>query len=466
VIILSWLVGPLEAAVVALANRFRRPRLILIAARAEYRCGLSRSAKRLYRTLLDYVSAPGAPRPFWRWRQIQFEHERCKFTLGEESAFDPLHFVKIEPVRGAPRSTAAETIGTYGIAVNFRKLVVRGSVSAARGASSAETLEFTIDGHIIRRQAIKIADRAATFSFSIKRPVLEHFPRSGVFAVKTTNGKLLTFRNADAVRLFVPHGDDSLSSVIAERGQINKKGTISPSAEELSAHRERLLDLYTRANAIFESRVGRPLILMFGTLLGHMRSGDFIPGDDDFDVGYLSAAGSASEVKAESRLIMETLIDAGLTIILNRAGKPFRIIDPNCESDVHLDVCPIWNEGGYLYAPPFGYLSMRIDDLSPPQRSTFRGISVLLPNNAARFLEAYYGSNWKIPDPTYSFSFGSLPPEAQRTLKSVRFTPDEVVAFKTRIDESRSSNSKAGLFSSRMIFDLYPLDEYVRHCGW
>ncbi len=464
-LIASLLTKPLDTAVVAIAKAFRRPRLILIAARAEYKCGLTRSAKRLYRELLDYVSDAGAPRPFWRWRQFQFEYERCKFDLGEPAAFDPLHFIEIEPIRGLSFAPEAKAIGTYDISINFRRMIVRGSLLDDHGASD-ETLEITVDGTTIRRQAIKVVGQVASFSFSIKRPVLTLFPQTGVLAAKTSGGKVLTYRGANAARVSIPYGDGSLSAVIEERGLINKKGMITPSADELAVHREQLLDLYARANQLFEARTGRPLILMFGTLLGHMRSGDFIPGDHDFDVGYLSEAGSATEAKAESLRIMESLIEAGLTIILNRAGKPFRIIDPSCGTDVHLDVTPIWNEGGYLHAPPFGYLPMRTDDLAPPLRATFRGIGVWEPNNAELFLERYYGPNWRIPDPTYSFSFDSLPTEARRTLKAVRITPQEVVKFKSRIDDLRSKNPSAGSFSSRIIFDLYPLDEYGRYCGW
>ena len=123
----------------------------------------------------------------------------------------------------------------------------------------------------------------------------------------------------------MPHGDGRLFSLIEAGGTLSKKGEIDLSPAETKRREDRQLEIYSRVRAFFEETLGRPLLLLYGTLLGFQREGDIIVGDDDFDVGYVSDKTDPVAVKEETKEIIVELVRAGFTVSLNRRGRMFRV---------------------------------------------------------------------------------------------------------------------------------------------
>jgi phosphorylcholine metabolism protein LicD len=102
---------------------------------------------------------------------------------------------------------------------------------------------------------------------------------------------------------------------------MNKKGVISATEDELRERQSAYLELYADLRRFFAEELGKPLMLMYGTLLGYHRDGDLIPGDDDFDAGYISDEHDPIAVKEETKRVIATLVRAGYLVSFNRRGS-------------------------------------------------------------------------------------------------------------------------------------------------
>jgi hypothetical protein len=441
-----------------------RPEVLWLTAKIAYRYGALRRSESIYDRLLSWVTAPRSPMPFWRLQEMQFAHEHCLHDLKKPSKTDPLHSITFEPDFGNGESQRIRTGGSYAITLTYRGMSIHGKLDRNIVGAAGIGIEILVNGTVIRKQMASRHRGGPRFVFRIRRPVLAMFPAESVLSIRTSTGEVLKCGKGVAVHLGIPHGNGTLLSDLAKHGGfLNKKGGIRPSANELKERQERLLDLYSRVDDVLRKEFDKPLYLMFGTLLGYYRNGDFIPGDDDFDAGFWSDEKTPEGAKREAMEIMRVCLNRGFSIVLNWKGKPFRILDKETDDPhLHIDVCPIWSDGRHVFGPPFGYLPIAQDIIVPAGSGEFRGRHVALPNDCEAFLEAYYGKGWRVPDPSYSFSLSSLPKAAQAELAAVRLTPKEILDFKRRA----AAEPDTGIFSSRMVFDLYPLDEYGKYCGW
>jgi len=130
--------------------------------------------------------------------------------------------------------------------------------------------------------------------------------------------------------------------------------------------------------------------LIYGTLLGAVRDGDFIVGDKDIDL-------ATYEDDAEKRFpaILE-LEEFGLKVIrTNTFDNSFQVkknlicIDFGSMSR-HRDY--MWRNGRFY--EPRDFFSELIE-------WPFLGTTFLIPKNYTEYLEThYYGDRWKAPDPT------------------------------------------------------------------
>ena len=205
---------------------------------------------------------------------------------------------------------------------------------------------------------------------------------------------------------------------------------------------------------------------MYGTLLGFHRNGDFIEGDDDFDVGYFSAFNTAVEVKEETKRIVVDLVLAGYICFFNKKGRLFRLRLPGDNPSIHLDVRPLWYEDKHVWAYKHACLSLETKDFIPSKQGTLRRIPVEVPGNIESFLKEYYGPGWKVPDPGYSNSSLNISVEVTNKLKTVYITPKEYCEMVEKIESQRSKYPKAGKLISMGSYSLYPLEACEANVGW
>src|SRR5690606_35133412 len=167
-------------------------------------------------------------------------------------------------------------------------------------------------------------------------------------------------------------------------------------------------------------------LLMYGTLLGFYRDGDFIPGDDDFDCGYISDRTDPVSVKEETKDIIVELIRAGFTVSFNRRGRLFRVqTERTGQAGLHLDVRPLWFQDGRVWLHNHCSFPATRDDFLPPEEGSFRGVRVLIPHRTEVFLRGHYGPGWKVPDPGFTYYLSDIDPAILDNLAKALITVRE-----------------------------------------
>ena len=404
------------------------------------------------------VGAARRTSSLWGYRALhrwQFALEQAHAATGSPRVDDPLFAATIEPTE-TPDNAAATFPGVVHASFVYTGLRISGVVFGPQPGP----IDLTLDGELLRRLNVSVSSSRAPFSFTIQREALDHFPTAANLEVIDASGTpLLHSGGGPKWKVSIPHGDASLPNRLQEHGGLDKKGGLRPTPAESQARQEAYLDLYGRAQHYFSEVLGRPLLLLYGTLLGYHRDGDLIPGDDDFDAGYLSDASAPPAVKAETLEIIGSLTQAGFTVTFNRRGRLFRLADSEAAATgVHLDVRPIWFEGGNVWLHNHASFPSSPERFIPPATGELRGRSVLVPADTQHFLRAHYGSEWRTPDPAFTYHPEDIDPATQRHLADALLRPNEYTDALDVLEQR--DPAAAARFISIGLRDLY--DEHGR----
>ncbi|WP_242464457.1 LicD family protein [Halorhodospira abdelmalekii] len=446
------------------------------------RLGLPRVAALGYRTAhrLTAHRAHSGSRSVFKYKAlVEFYATRLEWRLNGSArpSPDPLFLCTIHPIGKSPRSdhgttlhptTPSSSIKPAGrFDADFTHLGLRLEGFVGRRTTAARHLELWLDEERIRTLPLHRRRLLPPFFYyHLSREVLASLPYSARLSVRTAEGQTLGFEQTTAAEITIPHGDGSLFEHLRAGGSIDKKGFLAPTPTMADRRQTRCLATYAQARHYFMQRLNTPLLLMYGTLLGQVREGDFIPGDDDFDVGYLSQQRSAAAVKQETMQIVVELVLAGFTCSFNRNGRLFRLRCQEDPPDVQLDVHPIWYAEGALWTPPQTSLPLTPDDCLPTQTVRLRGEPVEIPRHPEKILTGCYGEGWRVPDPSYSAASHTVSRRIRRKIDATCITPADYKRMQALIDSQREAHPQTGRLIAVGLHPLYPLSTYEAHCEW
>lgn len=148
------------------------------------------------------------------------------------------------------------------------------------------------------------------------------------------------------------------------------------------------------------ARLGWPVFVNSGTLLGLVRGGALLPHDDDVDLALILPVRSAAEMRDRREEFTRALSSAGLTVAerpahwkIMRLGIPF-------------DVFPGWvDDGGQLHVYPYCNGQVAASEVLPCSPRAFGDALLMCPSAPERLLEVNYGPGWRQPDPTFKFDW-------------------------------------------------------------
>jgi hypothetical protein len=234
----------------------------------------------------------------------------------------------------------------------------------------------------------------------------------------------------------VPDGAGTLFGLLTDGRSITKKGRWATTLPPEQAN-ELYLAAYDEAREFFDSSLGIKLFASYGTLLGCYRDGRLIPGDDDFDVSFVTSATSPEELKAEVSEVIRALLRAGFDTRVAVDGRMFHLR----VGSLVLDVNPVWFYDGRAWAFDAHALGREVFD--SVDSLTVAGVEVFIPGKAAEFLQENYGPDWRTPRSDFVYHRA----RADRAiLRKAFLLPSEVRDLQDYSEKLRADDPSAGTF--------------------
>lgn len=194
-----------------------------------------------------------------------------------------------------------------------------------------------------------------------------------------------------------PTGDGTYHDALGSQNVIESHGNFVKLKSIDMEWKAEKIEWYLAAEKEFKDFHEIDIFLIYGSLLGCLRDGDFIPHDGDMDVAFFCNSNTPEAVSIEVQALIFDLLRRGVNIQIVGRGGFFRA----CFNDTFVDVFPIWFSDSRVWLHNTSCLKLSKNDFLPVQRSLLNGSPVNIPQNSELFLKEKYGDSWRVPDVTY-----------------------------------------------------------------
>lgn len=291
---------------------------------------------------------------------------------------------------------------------------------------SAETTRVAVRvaGEIVREVSARpVSDGKWAFSFAFGKSSLAHFPNRAQLALEIDGAVIPHASGPHAVTVEVPRGDGTLHQRLRDGHMIDKWGQLKLPIALKPEWARAVLSLYERFSDYFDERFGKRPFFIAGSLLGFARENDFLPFDDDMDIGYFSMRSTPEAVRDEMFEMLKSMLDDGWNVRVGHNGGFYKVTG----EDADFDVFPSWSYDSRIWLPQSQSMPAKPDLMHPPAAAEFRGARIYVPNRVEEYLTHHYGPNWRVPDPHY---LETKKPGVLKVLKRARLTEAQRNALK------------------------------------
>lgn len=164
---------------------------------------------------------------------------------------------------------------------------------------------------------------------------------------------------------------------------------------------EALVDKTEEVIAILREDCGIETWMSFGTLLGAARSGGVIGHDSDVDLLYLSEHECPALINLEAYRIRRALVRRGLRAVFKSGSFVTVVFDAPDGAPLGIDVYACFYVGDLLHETATVRAPIPRDAVLPLGTLTFEGRELPAPARPDVLLQASYGPNWRVPDPSF-----------------------------------------------------------------
>jgi hypothetical protein len=297
-------------------------------------------------------------------------------------------------------------------------------------------VDLYLDDQLLKQVQVQSGTWRPELRYDLTHGLLNDFPERSRLTVRADGQALVTVDGAEALEIQVPGGTGKVGAKLASGLSPTKKGGWPRTGKSHADRQERYLRVYERAKQLLDEQ-GRQLFLCYGTLLGCHREGRFIPGDDDFDVSYVSHAANPEKFRRECQQVALELLRHGLDVNLSINGRLFKVgLD-----GVWIDVTPLWFYRDRAWA--FDGHDLTVEQVDPVRTTEFLGRQVYVPRDPEAFLADTYGPDWRTPQPEFRYYRSKAD---NRVLSQMWAKPSEVRTFARLAEAERSQHPAAGTF--------------------
>lgn len=174
---------------------------------------------------------------------------------------------------------------------------------------------------------------------------------------------------------------------------------------------EKVIESTEELSGLLRAQMGIESFVTGGTLLGPVRDGRVMPGDDDTDLAYLSEFQNPSDIVLQSFKIERFLRSKGYEIVRHSSGH-LQILFPGhaMVDDYHIDLFTYFVVNGWFYGTFHARERADRVTIEPLRTIDVQGHQLPAPHDVEAMLAAIYGPTWRTPDPSFRFE---TPPPAQ-----------------------------------------------------
>lgn len=286
------------------------------------------------------------------------------------------------------------------------------------GSEEPVVLQLEVDGHAIaevkanrfREDLTSVRpDGCLAFEIPIVPEILPSIPRDARGRIVGSNGEVAEIR--------LPGTGSAQFNPLnckGERLTLNKDGYLTVRFRDMTETSRLQLLGYTNLLIRDLDAQGYPSFLAYGTLLGCIRGGDFIPHDDDVDLGvYFGEMTDASEIDARS---------AALTLKMEALGyhvHRFSIGQIQISRGLqHVDLFAAWSIGGRFFLNFAVNGEVPTSTIFPLATATLRRIEFPVPADSPAFCAAIYGPDWRTPKPGFRWQREGMNPVVDKDLNA------------------------------------------------
>ncbi len=389
-------------------------------------------AVEVYDTALGVLAAIDEPWTHFASLEWEFRRAYCRCRIGSPDRVEPSLAVDVLPAAGGV-GIDRDPAGEFSVDVTHLGLRIRGRAADR----SVPTVTVAVDGRPIKQVDLNRQFSHPAFTFTVRHSALATFPASSRISVTAGPAPLAADLGGVELTVSVPHGDGLLFDRL-DRGELfTKKGALV-SPDSVGRSPEELLGAYTAVREVFATELEVELFVLYGTLLGCHRDGRFIPGDDDLDVGYLTACTDPVQVKAQALQVVDTVLRAGLDVTTRHGGGLFKV----WIGDIDIDVYPIWFRDGRAWG--YDAIPATPADYLPVQRREMLGTEILVPRDPDLLLAGTYGPDWRTPNPGFRYYRSK---QIMNVLKSTYLAPSEARLLLEANEVARRQGVEIGSFA-------------------